>query len=153
MQQFHSWAYMWKIPKPLIWKDTCTPIFLAALFTLAKIRKQPKCPPTGEWKKKMWYTYIQWNIIQPWKRKKFCHLQQCVSCVQLFCNPIDCSLPGSSVHGISQATILEWIAFSFSRGSSWARDWTCTSCIGRWTLHHWTTREALKREKFMHLFL
>ena len=38
-----------------------------------------------------------------------------------FCNPIDCSLPGSSVHGIFQAVVLEWIAISFSRGSSQPR--------------------------------
>ena len=37
---------------------------------------------------------------------------------------MDCSLPGSSVHGILQARILEWVAISFSRGSSWPRDWT-----------------------------
>ena len=37
-----------------------------------------------------------------------------------------------SVHGISQARILEWVSISFSRGSSWPRDKTCVSCIGRW---------------------
>ena len=42
---------------------------------------------------------------------------------------MDCSLPGSSVHGILQARILEWIAISFSRGSSWPRDQTRVSCI------------------------
>ena len=51
------------------------------------------------------------------------------------------SLPGSSVHGISQATILEWVAISFSRGSSQPRNQTCVSCIGRWILYHWDTRE------------
>ena len=45
------------------------------------------------------------------------------------CNPMDCSLPGSSVHGIFQARILEWAAVSFSRGPSWLRDRTCASCI------------------------
>jgi len=44
---------------------------------------------------------------------------------------MDCSLPGSSVHGISQARILEWIAISFSRESSQLSDWTRVSCIGR----------------------
>ena len=44
-------------------------------------------------------------------------------------DPMDCSLPGSSVHGISQARILEWIAISFSRESSWHRDWICVSGI------------------------
>ena len=38
-------------------KDTCTLMFIAALFTIAKTGKQPKCPPTKEWIKKMWYTY------------------------------------------------------------------------------------------------
>ena len=45
------------------------------------------------------------------------------SCPTL-CDPMDCNLPGSSVHGILQARILEWVAISFSRGSSWPRDWT-----------------------------
>ena len=45
------------------------------------------------------------------------------------CDLLDCSPPGSSVHGISQARILEWVAISFSRGSSWPRDQTCISCI------------------------
>ena len=51
--------------------------------------------------------------------------------VQLFCNPMDCSLPGSSVHGIFQARIPEWVTISFSRGSSQTRDWLRIFCIGR----------------------
>ena len=38
-------------------KDTCTPVFIAALYTIAKTWKQPKCPSTEEWIKKMWYIY------------------------------------------------------------------------------------------------
>ena len=54
------------------------------------------------------------------------------------CNPMDYSLPGSSVHGIHQARILEWVAIPFSRGSSRPRDWTWVSCIaGRF----FTTRD------------
>ena len=45
------------------------------------------------------------------------------SCPTL-CDPTDCSPPGSSVHGISQVRILEWVAISFSRGSSWTRNQT-----------------------------
>ena len=63
-----------------------------------------------------------------------------LSCIGLFCDPMDCSPPGSSVHGISQARILEWVAISLSRGSSQPRDWTC---IGRQILYHWAIREAL----------
>ena len=45
------------------------------------------------------------------------------------CNAMDCSPPGSPVHGVLQARILEWVAISFSRGSSLPRDWTQVSCI------------------------
>ena len=48
------------------------------------------------------------------------------------CDLMDCSLPGSSVHGISQARVLEWVAIPFSSGfNSQPRDWTCVSCLGR----------------------
>ena len=58
------------------------------------------------------------------------------------CNSMDSRPPGSSDHGILQARILEWIAISLSRASSQPRDWTCVSCIGKWILYHWATREA-----------
>ena len=51
-----------------------------------------------------------------------------LSCVQL-CDPVDCNPPVSSVHGIFQARIVEWVAIPFSRGTSWPRDWTCDSCV------------------------
>ena len=44
--------------KTIIWKDTRIPMFIEALFTIAKTWKQPKCPQTDEWIKKMWYIYI-----------------------------------------------------------------------------------------------
>ena len=50
------------------------------------------------------------------------------SCPTL-CDPMDCSLPGSSIHGIFQTTVLEWVALSFVRGSSQPRGWTQVSCI------------------------
>ena len=56
--------------------------------------------------------------------------------------PMDCSPPGSSVHGILHARILEWVAISFSRGSSQPRDRTCISYIGSWILYQCTTWEA-----------
>ena len=51
------------------------------------------------------------------------------SVVPTLCDPIDCSPPGSSVHGIVQERILEWVAIPFSRGSSRPRDQTRVSCI------------------------
>ena len=64
------------------------------------------------------------------------------SCPSL-CDPMDCSLPGSSVHGIFQARVLEWVAISFSRGSSQPRDWTWVSHIAVRRFTIWATREAL----------
>ena len=54
-----------KDTKMLIWRDTCIPMFIAALSTIAKLWRQPKCPLIDEWIKKMWYINIQWNITQP----------------------------------------------------------------------------------------
>ena len=63
---------------------------------------------------------------------KYSHLGNLCCCLltklcPTLCDPIDCSPPGSSVHGISQARILEWVAISFSRGSSQCKDRTCIS--------------------------
>ena len=65
------------------------------------------------------------------------------SCPTL-CDPVDCSPSGSSDHGILQATILEWVAISFSRGSSQPRDRTRVSHIGGRRFNLWATREALE---------
>ena len=62
-------------------------------------------------------------------------LQLCLT----LCDLRDSSPPGSSVHEILQARILEWVVMPFSRGSSQPRDWTCVSyvsCIGGWVLYH-----------------
>ena len=58
------------------------------------------------------------------------------------CNPVDCSLPGFSVHGIFQAIVMEWIAISFSRGSSQPRERTQVSHIVDRCLTIWATREV-----------
>ena len=63
------------------------------------------------------------------------------SCPTL-CDPMDCSLPGSSVHGIFQAIVLEWIAISFSKGSSQPRDRTRVSHIVERRFTIWATREV-----------
>ena len=58
------------------------------------------------------------------------------------CDPMDCRLPGSSIHGIFQARVLEWVAISFSRGSSRPRDWTRVSHIVGRHFTIWATREV-----------
>ena len=80
------------------------------------------------------------SLSRVWLSKNRFELS-CSVCLTL-CNPTDCNLPGSSVHGIFQARILEWVAISFSRGSAQPRDRTCVSCVsynGRWTLYQCTT--------------
>ena len=57
------------------------------------------------------------------------------------CDSMDSSLPGSTVCGILQARILEWVAISFSRGSSWPRDQTQVSCIAGRLFIDWDTRK------------
>ena len=68
-----------------------------------------------------------------------------LSHVWFFCDPMDFSLPGSSVHRIFQARVLEWVVISYSKGSSWPMNWTHISCIGQWILYHWATWEAQLR--------
>ena len=89
-----------------------------------------------------WISYCTLNIYR--KKKKEYRVSKVSVCacmlsrVQL-CDPMDCHPPGSSVHVILQARILEHVAISFSRGSPWPRDWTCISgisFIGRQILHH-----------------
>ena len=86
--------------------------------------------------------------------KYFSHLSnnlqvklQAVTCMQAqlypaFCEPIDCSPPGSCVHGISQARILQRVVISSPRGSFRLRDLTHPSCISTQMLYHWATWEA-----------
>ena len=64
-----------------------------------------------------------------------------LSCPTL-CHPVDCSLPGFSVHGILQTRILDWVAISFSRASSPPRDWTHVSSIVSRLCTIWATRAA-----------
>ena len=67
-----------------------------------------------------------------------CCAKSIQSCLTL-CDPMDCSPPGSSVHGILLIRMLEWVAISSFRKSSQPRDWNCVSsdsCIGRWILNH-----------------
>ena len=82
------------------------------------------------------------SIIKPaqkgQKKKKFVTQSWAI-----LCNHLDYSSPGSSVHGILQARILEWVAILFSRGSSSCRDWTCISCIAGKFYTIWATEKAL----------
>ena len=79
-------------------------------------------------------TKQQWSNIN-WKMC-VCVCVCAQSCL-ILCGPMDYSLPGSSGHGIFQARLLEWVAISFSRESSWPRDGTYISSTGRQILYHY----------------
>ena len=84
----------------------------------------------------------QWSSEVPPSTVHVCSVIQ--SCLTL-CEPMDCSPPGSSVHGFFQGRILECVAIPYSRGSSQPRDWihvSCISCAGRQILYPWATWEA-----------
>ena len=79
----------------------------------------------------------QWKNCLPWNWWKL------LSHIQLFATPWAVAPPDSSVHGILQARILEWVAFPFSRESSRLRDWTQVTCVACRFFTIWATRIAL----------
>ena len=114
-------------------RDTCTPVFITALFTIARTWKQPRCPWADEWIRKLWYIYtmeyysaikkntfesvlMRWMKLEPiiqWgkpeserKKSESVVAQLCPT----LCEPMDCSLPRFSLQGILQARVLEWVA-------------------------------------------
>ena len=106
-------------------------------------QSMPELYPLSERQfKPLWKYSLQWAFPEFWTAQEkekantelfvLCSVAQ--SCPAL-CDPVDCGPPGSSVHGILQARVLEWVAIPFSRGSFPSRDRTRVSCIGRWVLY------------------
>ena len=97
------------------------------------------------WSFRLWLIFRKALPHSPWNGAPHTHLFLSLLCfphststthscsvtqsLRILCDPMDCSLPVSSVHGIIQARILEWVAISFSRESSWPRDRTHISCF------------------------
>ena len=121
-------------------------MFIAESSTKAKTWKQPKCPSIDNWIK-MWYVYVCMYIYThtyvffQGVRASLCSYHKLggrsAQWCSTLCHAVDCGPPGSSVCGILQARILEWVAMPSSRGSSRPRDQThvfCISCIGRQVL-------------------
>ena len=105
----------------------------------------------------VWFTYLKVqtycvttaSLCDPWGQTVVC-----CSCLvaQLYLTLLwPRGPPGSSVHGIPQARILEWVAVSSSRGSSQPRGQTCISYIGRQILYHWATWEAWSQTAGAHI--
>ena len=87
-----------------------------------------------------WWEVLICFFKSHWK-KKWWESNFWMSCLTL-CDPMDCSPPSSSAHGMRQARILERVAISFSRGYSQSRDWTQVSCIAGRFFADWATGEA-----------
>ena len=88
---------------------------------------------------------IKWILIQKPKIKarKIVTVKALVTqSFPTLCDPMDCSLPDSSIHGIFHARILEWVAISFLRESPWPRNPTRVSCVAGRCFTIWATREA-----------
>ena len=81
-------------------------------------------------------------LIQNWESES-----EVAQLCPTLCDHMNCSLPGSSGHGIFQARVLEWVAISFFRGSFRPRNWTQVSCIAGRRFNIWPTRETPKLGK------
>ena len=104
----------------------------------------------GTWAARKDMERSKWPKMTWMKLQRTCLLSH-FSCVWLFVMLMDCSPPGSSVHGILQASILKWVAMSSSRGSSQPRDRThipCDFCIDRWIPYHLSHLEARYKEHY-----
>ena len=115
------------IPSPLVWSS------LMSAWGRGK-RKVRRCPFLNFF-----------DLFYPQSVDVFCCCFSCWVLSDSVMTPWTGPL-GSSVHGISQASILEWVAISFSKGSLQTRDGTCISCICRRILYHRATREAMDED-------
>ena len=114
----HSNTLAWKIP----WTEE-----LGRLQSMGVARSQTRLRDFTT------YIYI-YKYIYIWVKQHIYMHTYCFCCLAAksyltLCDPMDCSPPSSSVHGIFQARILVWVAISSSRGSSWLRDQTLISCV------------------------
>ena len=105
-----------------------SPVNLASRCTICCWLKQPD---QGLFPERPCFSFLA-------RRKEGLVVQSCLT----LCDPMNRGLPGSSVHEILQARILQWVAISFSRGSSRLRDRTPVSCTAGWWFTVWTTREV-----------
>ena len=138
----------------MIWGEADVIIEIKWTVTVMCLNHPETILPTGVCGKTDFHKFGPWNQNQPFWSGRYAYwrkgekgekipgfltavLMKCSclsllshsSCVQLFAAPMDCSLPGSSINGILQASILEWVATPPSRGSFWPRDWTYVFCL------------------------
>ena len=126
------WINHWKVKfSQLLWTRFCMPSSSPHTQNIYILNPHSQC-------------LKMWLHLEAGSLRRCVHAKSLQSCLTLW-DPMDCTLPGFSVHEILQARILEWIAMSSSRGSSQPRNPTCVSnisCFGRHILYHWATWEA-----------
>ena len=127
-----GWKSSSRIPYPWWNWSQCSGVWLPVLFDKGRegARNPPRDPPWG-------------SACRQGRGQQSEVAQACPT----LCDPMDCSLPGSSIHEIFQARVLEWVAISFSRGSSQPRDGTWASRITGRHFTIWATREALGQQR------
>ena len=117
-----------------------------------EFKRQQSCPPLSLQLPTHTPRSYPGRCLSPWSSPSLCTCvcgrgALCFSCSVALCDPMDYSPP---VHGILQARVLEWVAFPFSRGSSWCRDQTQVSCTVGIFFTIWATREALSTCLHLH---
>ena len=142
-----------RVPEKL-WTEVPNTVQEAGIMT---IPKKKKC------KKAKWLSQEALQTAEKRREKrKERKISEVIQSSLTPCNPMDCSLPGSSVHGIFQARVLEWVAISFSRGSPQRRDQTWVSRIAGRCFTIWANRETQpgkrreakgkgEKERYIHL--
>ena len=137
------------LPSPLFSEvPTCGKPQIYASLRSCAVLPRPGGPAVAQFPSSWWVVLqkgliINQSLVQP--RSVVCCACSVTQSSSSLYNPMDYNLPCSSVHGIFQARILDWVAISSPRGSSRPRDPThvpCISCFGRWVLYHCTTWEA-----------
>ena len=140
-----SSAYLY-LPASSTWLSF-SPHQTSDLFIVSISLPFPKCHRVAiiyyeafsDWLLSLGNMYLRFPYFFSWFDSSFVFgcAQSFLSCLTL-CDSMDCSLPGSSVHGILQARILKWVAISFCMGSSWPRDQTHAFCVScNWKAPIW----------------
>ena len=110
---------MWGL---IVWEKVVLKNLRSKFKTCEERKREKKCLCL------VWKPKLQMSLCLLWWRSVWYCCLVANLCWAL-CDPMNCSSPGSSVHGILQVRILEWVAISSSRGSSWPRDQTHVPCI------------------------